>query len=142
MPPKDYFSRADKVANNMKTDSDDKQESWTLLLQVILAGQLTPNGQRNLEEIPRYLDNDVVGIWQGIKGNLIMGSLPADASGKASIDRLQPGPVAIVYALKTDKGFYVWTQDATLAKASHLSLKAVADGSDQSGTVLALEPSR
>lgn len=132
IPSKDHFTMIDRNAKNMKTDPDDRLESWASILPILLSGQVAPNGGRNLEELPRFLESDVVGMWSSIRGNILVGSQVADASGKSTIDRIQTGPVTIVYTLQTDKGFYVWAQDSNLGKAAHISLKAAADSSDSS----------
>lgn len=131
VPSADSIHRIyDNVGKKLKVDQDTVQVQWSSVMQVLLYGQLTPNGQSNLETLPRFMENDVVNIWKDIKGNMLVGTAIADQSGKATIERLQPGQATIVYTLQTDKGFYVWTDDRNLAKAARVSLKGVAESSD------------
>jgi hypothetical protein len=131
IPSADFIKRThNPVGLNLKNAPDESRMSWTQLLKVLLASQLTPNGERNLEQLPRYMDNDLMSIWRETRGNVLVSSQVAEANGRAIVDHILPGDVTVVCTLQTDRGFFIWAVDAALQKADHKSYNVATDAPD------------
>ncbi|HEY4329585.1 MAG TPA: CvpA family protein [Phycisphaerae bacterium] len=118
-----------KYGRGFKNDPDSTPVTWEQLLPLMLYGEAKNNADQNLTHMPQFMTDEVVPFWQGIKGDLIIGSSKADESGRAEVGKLLPGKVIVVYTLSTDHGFFAWVRQDELKAKTHLTVTASATGS-------------
>ena len=117
VPEASFINYALRDATNMKTDPGDKSEPWQYILNILLAGQAEPDGERNLSNYPAFFEDHFIPMLQNAKkASALRGTATADADGKAELPRNLAGMYGLIATMKTDRGFFVWYVEPELTK--------------------------
>lgn len=122
-----------RVGSNIPSD---QSVGWNDVMTVMLLGQATNDGEKNLGIYPQYFQDTVLPMWsQGSKGPLLIARAKADDKGVADLVKsVTPGNRTIVATVLTDRGFFVWILPQDIKAATKTSLTFVAGSVGGAGT--------
>ncbi len=122
VPARGPFSNADHFATNFMNGKDEEGVPWTNLIPMVLLGQITPDGARNLAATPLYFNSTVVPLLRNSRGSLIVASAGADLkSGLVTLPKIMAGshPVVVTMLVSRDgidRAYYVWVTEVKLGE--------------------------
>ncbi len=123
VPPSQIFGIARRFGLDLENKGTNDSIETGKALQIIMVAPFTPDGQRNLIEVPRFITETVIPMMNGAEGSRgVLSSTTIGPSGTATITKVPKGGQTVLATLKTSKGFYYWITDQNVAAKSTITL--------------------
>jgi hypothetical protein len=112
------FLDAENMGRDLLNGTPDTPVQWPRVIPMLLLSQTEPNGEANINKVPKYFNDELPRILGDLKGRggaiVNMGNLDQDL--KIMIPRVTKGTHTVVIALtvgtaSADRAFFVWIKD-------------------------------
>jgi hypothetical protein len=138
VPSAAFINQVGRNISNLTNSDNTSIMSWPSVLPLLLLGQVDSIGDRNIVEVPKYIEEKLVPIWKGASdGNMLLDSAATTKAEPLTINRVQPGNKSIVITIRTDRAYFVWVTTHDFVQKDAFTMNV--DTNEASGLVIMID---